>query len=72
MTTNWDHSVDLLIAGSGGGGMVLILDCHLEFMGFESPGLHRYENEMPHAIFIKLWHNGKIKLWKTIPWASCI
>src|ERR1700754_413446 len=22
MTTNWDHSVDLLIAGSGGGGMV--------------------------------------------------
>jgi len=21
MTTHWDHSVDLLIAGSGGGGM---------------------------------------------------
>jgi 3-oxosteroid 1-dehydrogenase len=25
MTTNWDHSVDLLIAGSGGGGMVAAL-----------------------------------------------
>lgn len=33
MTTRWDHSVDLVIAGSGGGGMVAglaALDCGLE------------------------------------------
>jgi len=33
MTTRWDHSVDLLIAGSGGGGMVAglaALDCGLK------------------------------------------
>ena len=33
MTTRWDHSADLVIAGSGGGGMVAALaalDCGLE------------------------------------------
>ena len=42
MTTHWDRSVDLLIAGSGGGGMVAALaalDCGLEPLVIEKQGL---------------------------------
>ena len=42
MTTQWDHSVDLLIAGSGGGGMVAglaALDCGLQPLVVEKQGL---------------------------------
>ncbi len=42
MSTNWDHSVDLLIAGSGGGGMVAglaALDCGLEPLIVEKQAL---------------------------------
>jgi 3-oxosteroid 1-dehydrogenase len=42
MTTQWDHSVDLLIAGSGGGGMVAglaALDCGLEPLIVEKQAL---------------------------------
>ena len=42
MTTHWDHSVDLLIAGSGGGGMVAglaALDCGLEPLIVEKQAL---------------------------------
>lgn len=42
MTTQWDHSVDLVIAGSGGGGMVAglaALDCGLEPLIVEKQAL---------------------------------
>jgi 3-oxosteroid 1-dehydrogenase len=42
MTTQWEHSVDLLIAGSGGGGMVAglaALDCGLEPLIVEKQAL---------------------------------
>ncbi len=42
MSTQWDRSVDLLIAGSGGGGMVAglaALDCGLEPLIVEKQGL---------------------------------
>jgi 3-oxosteroid 1-dehydrogenase len=42
MTTHWDRSVDLLIAGSGGGGMVAgltALDCGLEPLIIEKQSL---------------------------------
>jgi 3-oxosteroid 1-dehydrogenase len=42
MSTNWDHSVDLLIAGSGGGGMVAglaALDSGIEPLVIEKQGL---------------------------------
>ena len=42
MTTHWDRSVDLLIAGSGGGGMVAALaalDCGLDPLIIEKQGL---------------------------------
>jgi 3-oxosteroid 1-dehydrogenase len=42
MNTRWDHSVDLLIAGSGGGGMVAALaalDCGLEPLIVEKQAL---------------------------------
>jgi 3-oxosteroid 1-dehydrogenase len=42
MSTRWDHSVDLLIAGSGGGGMVAALaalDCGLEPLIVEKQAL---------------------------------
>ena len=42
MSTHWDRSVDLLIAGSGGGGMVAglaALDCGLEPLMIEKQGL---------------------------------
>ena len=42
MSTHWDRSVDLLIAGSGGGGMVAglaALDCGLEPLIIEKQGL---------------------------------
>ena len=42
MTTHWDHSVDLLIAGSGGGGMVAglaALDCGLQPLIVEKQAL---------------------------------
>ncbi|WP_406815668.1 FAD-binding protein [Mycobacterium sp. M23085] len=42
MTTRWDHSVDLVIAGSGGGGMVAglaALDCGLEPLIIEKQSL---------------------------------
>ncbi len=42
MSTRWDRSVDLLIAGSGGGGMVAALaalDCGLEPLIVEKQGL---------------------------------
>jgi 3-oxosteroid 1-dehydrogenase len=42
MSTRWDHSIDLLIAGSGGGGMVAALaavDCGLEPLVVEKQAL---------------------------------
>ncbi len=42
MTTHWDHSVDLLVAGSGGGGMVAglaALDCGIEPLILEKQSL---------------------------------
>jgi len=42
VTTHWDHSVDLLIAGSGGGGMVAglaALDCGLQPLIVEKQAL---------------------------------
>ncbi|HZE14482.1 MAG TPA: FAD-binding protein, partial [Mycobacterium sp.] len=42
MTGRWDHSVDLLIAGSGGGGMVAALaalDCGLQPLILEKQAL---------------------------------
>jgi 3-oxosteroid 1-dehydrogenase len=42
MTDSWHHSVDLLIAGSGGGGMVAAvaaLDCGIEPLVIEKQGL---------------------------------
>ncbi len=52
MTTQWDRSVDLLIAGSGGGGMVAALaalDSGIEPLVIEKQALVGVPRDFPVA-----------------------